>query len=63
MGLSCLCLLKFYNFIVLLLFHLEKVEEKVGSYIKQLIGDEVHWRLVNEMDAIDGLIQALQCVV
>ncbi|CAL1160607.1 unnamed protein product [Cladocopium goreaui] len=38
-----------------------KVEEQVGSFIKQLVGDEgdgmLHWRLVNEMDAIDGLIQ------
>ncbi|CAK9079783.1 unnamed protein product [Durusdinium trenchii] len=39
-----------------------KVQEQVGSYIKKLVGDEagdgmLHWRLVNEMDAIDGLIQ------
>lgn len=39
----------------------QKVEQQVGSYIKQLVGEEgdgmLHWRLVNEMDAIDGLIQ------
>jgi len=36
--------------------------KKAGSYMKDLVGDEngqgaLHWRLVQEMDAIDGLIQ------
>jgi len=36
--------------------------KKAGSYLKDLVGDEdgkgaLHWRLVQEMDAIDGLIQ------
>eukprot|EP00930_Biecheleria_cincta_P011466 TRINITY_DN1142_c0_g1_i3.p1 TRINITY_DN1142_c0_g1~~TRINITY_DN1142_c0_g1_i3.p1 ORF type:complete len:524 (+),score=153.49 TRINITY_DN1142_c0_g1_i3:1076-2647(+) len=35
---------------------------KAGSYIKQLVGNDegqgaLHWRLVQEMDALDGLIQ------
>eukprot|EP00933_Yihiella_yeosuensis_P026558 TRINITY_DN20620_c0_g1_i1.p1 TRINITY_DN20620_c0_g1~~TRINITY_DN20620_c0_g1_i1.p1 ORF type:complete len:530 (+),score=142.44 TRINITY_DN20620_c0_g1_i1:120-1709(+) len=35
---------------------------KAGSYIKSLVGDEkgegaLHWRLVQEMDAIDGFVQ------
>lgn len=36
--------------------------KKAGSYMNDLVGDEngqgaLHWRLVQEMDAIDGLIQ------
>ncbi|CAE8634322.1 unnamed protein product, partial [Polarella glacialis] len=36
--------------------------KKAGSYLKKLVGDEngegaLHWRLVQEMDAIDGLMQ------